>query len=382
MNFKKLLKRTGYTMGILLLLLLISGSVLFTFTPDFGGKVTMQDKLRFEQSGHYKDGIFVNQIETNMNFSFGNMVDVLKDFVTGNPNRSPAGPQPVVKIDSVDIAANTGAITRLTWFGHSAFLLEIEGKKILLDPMLTDSPSPLGFMGPTRYTKELPIEIEKLPYIDAVILSHDHYDHLDYKTIQKIKDKTGAFFMPLGVGIHFREWGIEPGKIFELNWWDEITLDSLTLACTPSRHFSGRGLTDRSTTLWSSWVIIGKGKRIYFSGDSGYGPHFKEIGNKYGPFDVAMMECGQYNERWKAIHMMPEETVDAFMDVKGKLLMPIHWGAFTLALHSWTDPIERVTNRAAELGAAITTPKIGEPIILEDSSYPSSRWWETIIAAK
>lgn len=382
MKLKKNIKWTGIFMGILLLLLLITGSVLFTVTPDFGGKVTMEDKLRFEKSGHYKDGIFVNQIETKMEFSFGNLVDVMSDFIKGNPNRSPSGPQPVVKIDSAVIAANTGSLTRLTWFGHSAFLLEIEGKTILLDPMLTDSPSPLSFMGPSRYTKELPIEIEKLPYIDAVILSHDHYDHLDYKTIQKIKDKTGAFFMPLGVGIHFREWGIAPEKIYELNWWDEITIDGLTLACTPSRHFSGRGITDRSTTMWGSWVIIGKNKRIYFSGDSGYGPHFKEIGDKYGPFDVAMMECGQYNERWKAIHMMPEETVDAFLDVKGKLLMPIHWGAFTLALHSWTDPIERVTKRAQEVGAAVTTPKIGESIILEEPIFPASRWWETIVARK
>ncbi|GMU86986.1 MAG: Zn-dependent hydrolase [Ignavibacteriales bacterium] len=365
-------------MGTILLLLLIAGSVFFYSTPDFGGKVSAGQKKKFETLSNYKDGIFVNEIETKMDFSFSGMADILYDVVRGNPNRAPKGPLPVEKIDSAEVADFTGGVTRLTWFGHSAFLLEIDGKKLLLDPMLTDSPSPVSFMGPERYTKELPITPDKLPEIDAVLFSHDHYDHLDYKTILKIKDKVNHFYVPLGVSVHLLAWGVPAEKISEYNWGDETDHEGVKLIFTRSRHFSGRGLTDRTTTLWGSWVIQGKTKKIYFSGDSGYGPHFREIGEKYGPFDIAMLECGQYNERWKPFHMMPEETAQAAVDLRAKVFMPIHWGSFTLALHSWDDPILRVTAKAVELKQPIATPKIGESIILEGESYPVSKWWEAV----
>lgn len=375
---RKRLKMIGIIMGTILLLLLIAGSVFFYSTPDFGGKVSAGQKKKFETLSNYKDGIFVNEIETKMDFSFSGMADILYDVVRGNPNRAPKGPLPVEKIDSAEVADFTGGVTRLTWFGHSAFLLEIDGKKLLLDPMLTDSPSPVSFMGPERYTKELPITPDKLPAIDAVLFSHDHYDHLDYKTILKIKDKVNHFYVPLGVSVHLLAWGVPAEKISEYNWGDETEHEGVKLIFTRSRHFSGRGLTDRTTTLWGSWVIQGKTKKIYFSGDSGYGPHFREIGEKYGPFDIAMLECGQYNERWKPFHMMPEETAQAAVDLRAKVFMPIHWGSFTLALHSWDDPILRVTAKAVELKQPIATPKIGESIILEGESYPVSKWWEAV----
>lgn len=375
---RKRLKMIGIIMGTILLLLLIAGSVFFYSTPDFGGKVSAGQKKKFETLSNYKDGIFVNEIETKMDFSFSGMADILYDVVRGNPNRAPKGPLPVEKIDSAEVADFTGGVTRLTWFGHSAFLLEIDGKRLLLDPMLTDSPSPVSFMGPERYTKELPITPDKLPAIDAVLFSHDHYDHLDYKTILKIKDKVNHFYVPLGVSVHLLAWGVPAEKISEYNWGDETEHEGVKLIFTRSRHFSGRGLTDRTTTLWGSWVIQGKTKKIYFSGDSGYGPHFREIGEKYGPFDIAMLECGQYNERWKPFHMMPEETAQAAVDLRAKVFMPIHWGSFTLALHSWDDPILRVTAKAVELKQPIATPKIGESIILEGESYPVSKWWEAV----
>lgn len=375
---RKRLKMIGIIMGTILLLLLIAGSVFFYSTPDFGGKVSAGQKKKFETLSNYKDGIFVNEIETKMDFSFSGMADILYDVVRGNPNRAPKGPLPVEKIDSAEVADFTGGVTRLTWFGHSAFLLEIDGKRLLLDPMLTDSPSPVSFMGPERYTKELPITPDKLPAIDAVLFSHDHYDHLDYKTILKIKDKVNHFYVPLGVSVHLLAWGVPAEKISEYNWGDETEHEGVKLIFTRSRHFSGRGLTDRTTTLWGSWVIQGKTKKIYFSGDSGYGPHFREIGEKYGPFDIAMLECGQYNERWKPFHMMPEETAQAAVDLRAKVFMPIHWGSFTLALHSWADPILRVTAKAVELKQPIATPKIGESIILEGESYPVSKWWEAV----
>jgi len=250
----------------------------------------------------------------------------------------------------------------------------MEGKRLLLDPTFANSPSPFPLVGGKRFSKVLPIELKKLLPIDIVILSHDHYDHLDYDSIMQLKDKTGLFCVPLGVGRRLEKWGVDQGKIRELDWWHEVDYAGLTLACTPARHFSGRSLFDRNTTLWCSWVIISRQTRVFFSGDGGYGPHFAQIGKKYGCFDLTLMECGQYDERWAAIHMMPEQTVQAHFDVDGKMLLPIHWAAFSLAFHDWTDPIERVIKAAKERKVNITTPKIGEAVII-GSEYPVSTWW-------
>ena len=181
--------------------------------------------------------------------------------------------------------------------------------------------------------------------------------------------------MPLGVGAHFLAWGVPEESIHEFNWWDEIQHEGLKIAFAPARHFSGRGLTNRNSTLWGSWIITGQTHNIYFSGDGGYGPHFKEIGAKYGPFDFAMLECGQYNPNWVQIHMMPEETAQAAVDLQAKLMMPIHSGAFALSLHSWTDPIERVTKKAAELNMPLIAPKIGQEVNLHEPVIALEEWW-------
>ncbi len=240
--------------------------------------------------------------------------------------------------------------------------------------MLGPAAAPHVFLGPNRFNKELPIAIEDLPEIDAVIFSHDHYDHLDHPTILKIKDKVGHFYVPLGLGSHLKSWGVSENKITELKWWDEVDFEGLKFVCTPARHFSGRGLTNRNTTLWASWVIQGNHHNIYFSGDGGYWSGFKEIGDKYGPFDLCMMECGAYNEMWHNIHMMPEETAQATLDLQGRLLMPIHWGAFNLSLHDWDDPAKRVSVKAKELGLPLLTPIIGEEVIIP-SYIPNNNWW-------
>ena len=210
-----------------------------------------------------------------------------------------------------------------------------------------------------------------------MILSHDHYDHLDYPTIKALNDKVDRFYIPLGVGAHLEEWGVQPDQITELNWWDEIEFQGLNLALTPTRHFSGRGFGDRFKTLWGSWVIIGSNKRMYFSGDSGYFPGFKEIGEKYGPFDLTFMECGAYNEGWSEIHMFPEETAQAHLDVKGKLLMPIQWGKFDLALHPWKESVNRLAEKAKAESIPLFTPQVGQMVSLSDSSDLDS-WWENV----
>ncbi|GAA4834783.1 MBL fold metallo-hydrolase [Algivirga pacifica] len=369
---KRVIKGIGWSVLALLGIVLIVGTLFLNLSPQFGGTATAEQIVRYEESGHYQEGIFVNQEPTSVG---GPSWDLINEMLFTEAVQAPEKAPEVISLDPA-LVAQPDSITRLTWFGHSAFLLEIEGKHILLDPMLGDTPSPAPLPGPKRFSRELPIEIEELPYIDAVVISHDHYDHLDYESILQMKDKVGAFFTPLGVGIHLEAWGIETDKIHELNWWESYEYKGLTLVSTPSRHFSGRGLLDRFKTFWSSWVIKGEKENIFFSGDGGYGTHFKEIGEKYGPFDIAMMECGQYNTHWKEIHMMPEETVQATLDVKGKLLLPIHWGAFTLSLHDWREPVIRASKKAKELNVPMTTPKIGETITFDGRDYPVTRWWE------
>lgn len=342
--------------------------------PAFGGKASNEKISRFKKSRNFtKKEKFTNSVSTAMDTSLKGSLSLLKAFIKGSPNRRPKGAIPKTLLDPTLLQKDTQP--KITWFGHSSSLLELQGKIILLDPMFGRTPSPFPLLGRNRYSKELPLNIDNLPVIDMVIFSHDHYDHLDYGSIKKIKGKVKQFIVPLGVGTHLEKWGVRPDHIKELDWWDEIGYEGFHLACTPAQHFSGRSLTDRDATLWCSWVIESENTKIFFSGDSGYGPHFKEIGQKYGPFDLTLMECGQYNQHWSKIHMVPEETVQAQIDVKGRLLIPIHWGAFTLSLHDWNDPIERVTRAAKEQKVSISTPQIGETVLVGCGQYPSSVWW-------
>jgi L-ascorbate metabolism protein UlaG (beta-lactamase superfamily) len=348
--------------------------LVLNFYPALGGRKSRESLRRINESKNFSNGKFNNQIPTPMDMNVRDTFNLIRKMMKGNPLSKPKKGITALSLDPQFIRENKSS--HITWFGHSAFLLKVNGLTLLLDPMFGRSPSPFPIFGPKRYGAKLPIEIEELPTIDAVIFSHDHYDHLDYGSIRKLKHKVKQFIVPLGVAGHLERWGVDPKIIQEHDWWDEFTFRGLTLASTPARHFSGRGLGRRNTSLWSSWVILSEQARIFFSGDSGYGPHFKEIGNKYGPFDLTLMECGQYNEKWAGIHMTPEETVQAHLDVKGKLMIPIHWGAFTLALHSWTDPVERAVNAAKQLNSAIATPRIGETVIIGAAEYPNMAWWK------
>ncbi|HFJ9437661.1 MBL fold metallo-hydrolase [Bacillus sp. BLCC-B18] len=316
---------------------------------------------------------YVNQIHTDVSFKPKDIIGLMTDYFKMKSKLRPVKNLPIVLSDK-----NNESLESVTWFGHSASLLKIEGKTLLLDPMFGDAFSPFPLFTSKRYSGAFSLERDDLQEIDAIIISHNHYDHLNYKSILQLKDRAKHFYVPTGVAQYLIKWGVSPSKISEHNWWDEITFDTIKLVCAPARHFSGRSMTDRDCSLWCSWLILGQETKVFFSGDSGYAPHFKEIGDKYGPFDLTLMECGQYDPRWSAIHMLPEETVQAHMDVKGELLLPIHWGAFTLALHEWSDPIERVTKEAKRLEVKITTPQIGESITLKSTDYPLSTWWREI----
>ena len=368
----KILKRI--MIGILSVVGVITlvGVTFINVSPQFGAGSKDVSLDRIRKSPNFLNGAFKNSEKTLQNTGF-KWSTIPKFFNDGN-NKIPAKELPIEKLTK-SYFENEPKQPRITWFGHSATFIEMEGLNIFIDPMLGDVPAPSPFLGSKRFQKELPIAIDSLPKIDVVLISHDHYDHLDYGSIVKLKDKVDKFYVPLGIKAHLTSWGVDATKITEFDWWENINFKGVEFISAPARHFSGRGITNRNSTLWCSWVLKSDNSNIFFSGDSGYGKHFKEIGEKYGPFDFAMVECGQYNEQWSQIHMTPEETIQASIDVQSKLIMPIHWGSFKLALHTWDDPIIRATKKAKELNVKITTPKIGEAIVLNGDKFPSEDWW-------
>lgn len=347
-------------------------------SPQFGVKASKEELASFESSKQFDGQTFKNAVPTNMGAEFGQMMESLWEFIKGNPNRTPdKGVVSVLPVTKEELA-NPSNKTQILWFGHSTFLLQSQGKNYLFDPMFSDVPAPHPILGTKRYSEALPIEPEDLPSIDAVFISHDHYDHLDMVSIQKIANKTAQFYVPLGVGRHLQYWNVDKNKVTEMDWWEEKPLGDLTIAFTPARHFSGRGLTGQNTTLWGSWLVRNSDISLYFSGDTGYGPHFKEIYERYGAVDFALLECGQYNKNWADIHMMPEETVQAALDLQAKTMMPVHWGAFTLSLHDWNDPAIRVSKAAEAQNQAIVIPQIGEVLHIDEQPTSRTNWWANL----
>ncbi|TVT84074.1 MBL fold metallo-hydrolase [Pseudomonas sp. H3(2019)] len=259
--------------------------------------------------------------------------------------------------------------------GHSTVLLKLRDKFWLTDPVFAERASPVQWAGPKRFHQP-PISLEELPPIEAVILSHDHYDHLDRQSILKLADKTGHFLAPLGVGETLIKWGVDASKVRQLDWWEGTQIEGIHFIATPSQHFSGRGLFDGNSTLWASWVMIDGGKRIFFSGDTGYFDGFKAIGEQFGPFDLTLMETGAYNVDWPLIHMQPEETLQAHIDLKGRWLLPIHNGTFDLSMHAWHEPFDRILALALERSISITTPQMGEAFSLEQPQRGEAWWLE------
>jgi L-ascorbate metabolism protein UlaG (beta-lactamase superfamily) len=301
------------------------------------------------------------------------LLPLLCEIAKGNPNARPKEPLQVQRITKSFFSRSMDNAS-VTWFGHSTSLIQLDGKLLLLDPVFTDYTSPFR-IGGRRYSEQMPIGIEELPEIDAVLISHDHYDHLDFRAIKKLRNKVRKFLVPLGVGSHLERWGVDTERIVELDWWAEVEVFNLKFRCTPAKHSSGRGF-GQNLTLWCSWIIEGRHTNVFYSGDSGYGPHFKEIGEKYGPFDLTLIESGQYdNKGWWPFHMFPEETVQAHIDLRGNLLLPVHWGAFTLAIHDWDEPIERALKAAHERKVFIATPRIGETVEISLSNVPLTPWW-------
>ena len=352
-------------------IVLVVATFLFMQQKSFGKLPSGERLERLKKSPHYKNDRFQNLVGTPTLAKDASYVGMMVDFMSKGVDREPSKDLPVVRTDLKTLKNEQPTIV---WFGHSSFLVQMKGRNILVDPIFSLRPSPVQYVGSKSYPGTMAFTPGDFPHIDAIIISHDHYDHLDYNTITAMKERTDLFCVPLGVSEHLLHWGVAQEKIREFDWWDSMTLfDDFQLTSTPARHFSGRGF-QRDKTLWSSYALVTPGYKIFIGGDSGYDSSFKTIGEKFGQFDIAMLECGQYDKQWPNIHMMPEETVQAAKDLNAQVLLPVHWGKFTLALHPWSEPVRRALNHAEKLGVNVTTPLIGEPIVL-GNNLPTRHWW-------
>ena len=326
-------------------------------------------------SPNFEDGKFRNAVEWNQP-GFGSMLGTAWDFLFTGNDRTPGDTIPVVQADLTNFISSEKDQLNTTWLGHSTLLINIDGYKIITDPVFEQR---VSFFGPSRYNGDVPLDVENIPDIDVTIISHNHYDHLNIHSVELLTNNTKLFIVPLGVGAELEANGVPRKKIIELDWWDEDEIFSdLKIVATPSQHFSGRGLSDRNKTLWASWVIESTNHKIFFSGDSGYFEGFKEIGNKYGPFNMTFLESGAYNEKWHHIHMYPEETVQAHIDLKGEILHPVHWATFNLSLHPWYEPMDRLISAAWKYNVKVAMPRIGETTVY-NSYIPKEMWWEDFI---
>ena len=337
----------------------------------FGKNPTGERLKRIEASPNYGNGSFQNVHPTDVMLKDSSYWKLFMKFINKPKGVNPSTGIPTIK---TDLSTIPNDVTELIWLGHSSYFITSNGFKILVDPVLFGPASPFSFFGkPFKGTNIY--KLEEIPSIDLLIITHDHYDHLDYNTIKRIRDRVKLVVTSLGVGAHLEYWGVDPTKIIELNWGESKSIsDSIRITATPARHFSGRSLS-RGKTLWSSFVLEINGLKLFLGGDSGYDDQFKKIGEQYGPFDLVVLDGAQYGEAWPLIHMRPEETATAAKDLNAKLLLPVHWAKFALSYHPWNEPITRLMKKAKEMNLKTTTPKIGEPIIL-GQSYPESIWWQ------
>ncbi|MER6414952.1 MBL fold metallo-hydrolase [Streptomyces humidus] len=347
----------------------------------FGADPRGERLARIRRSPHYKDGAFVNPGGPARTRPSGSALDFAKVFFDKEqrPRRSPVGTVPVHATTLADLATPPAGGLRATWMGHSSVLAEIDGQRVLFDPVWGERCSPLPFAGPRRL-HPVPLPLAALGPVDVVVISHDHYDHLDLPTIKALAGTDTVFAVPLGVGAHLEYWGVSADRLRELDWHEETKVGGLTLTATPARHFCGRGLRNTQHTLWASWVVAGEEHRIYHSGDTGYFDGFQDIGAAHGPFDLTMIQIGAYSEFWTDIHMTPEEGMRAHLDLQGGpggVMLPIHWGTFNLALHAWAEPGEWTKDAAGEAGQAVALPRPGEPFE-PTGKLPVEAWWRSV----
>jgi L-ascorbate metabolism protein UlaG (beta-lactamase superfamily) len=359
-------RRVGLGLAVVLLALLL-GAWLDARVP-MGAKPTGARRARIEASPQWNGERFVDTLPRVDPPAW----ETTKRWIAGNEFSVPEQPIEVVTRTAADFA--TAHELRVTWFGHSSSLVELDGHRLLLDPVWGERCSPFAFAGPARWYEPV-LPLDELPPLDAVVISHDHYDHLDHPTIVALAERGTTFIVPLGVGAHLERWGVASDALVELDWWEETTVGTLRVVATPARHFSGRGPRQADQTLWAGWAMLGS-KRIFYSGDTAMFPGFTEIGERLGPFDVTLFEVGAYDQAWADVHLGPEQAIEAHRNVRGGLLIPVHWGLFDLALHSWTEPIERTLAAADAVGVRVASPRPGESVI--PGQELRQRWWPDV----
>lgn len=358
---------------IALIVVLFVVTLLYMRHDRFGGKATDARLALMESKPNYKDGAFDN-IEHTPALSEGSSYSrVLSEFFFAKKIRNV--PQALIPVEKHNLHTLPLDSNLYIWFGHSSYYIQLDGKRILVDPVFSKYATPVR-ISVRAFDSEYTYTAEDMPEIDLLFITHDHWDHLDYNTFMKLKNKVKHIVTGLGVGAHLEKWGYPAAQITELYWGDGTRIDGFSIHSTTARHFSGRTFK-RNTTLWSSFVLKGS-KNIFIGGDSGYGKHFKAIGAAYGPFDFAILENGQYNAMWKYIHMMPEEVVTATKDLQARYLIPVHSAKFPLANHAWDEPLIRVTKAAIAQQVDIVTPKIGQIVSLDNSPATWPPWWEGI----
>jgi L-ascorbate metabolism protein UlaG (beta-lactamase superfamily) len=345
--------------------------VLLRGFPPLGARPSDERLSRMRDSPQWSEGRFANEQPMWTNTRSG-----LLRLFESTPGELPNAPIPVVMGNGEDlnIAATSGL--RVTWYGHSSVLVEIDGVTVLTDPLWSERASPLSWVGPKRWYPA-PVALRELPKIDVVTISHDHYDHLDRSTIAAMVNWATTFVVPLGVGAHLERWGIPSARIVELDWWQSARVGSLEIIATPARHASGRISGQGDGTLWAGYALLGPQHRVWYSGDTGFHSQLAEIGRRFGPFDVTLIEAGQYDKDWPDWHLGPEQAVEAHRLVRGKRMIPVHWGLLKLAHHGWTEPVERVFAAAKCRNVDVLVPRPGESIEPTRSSS-SVRWWPEI----
>lgn len=360
---------------ILISVFLVAAATVFVVNLPMFGKAPSGLRLeRVKKSANNRDGVFQNLSPTPMFAEGVSKMEMIKSGIFKVSKRKK--PETILPSTKTDLTLLDASENVLVWFGHSSYFLQIDGKRILVDPVFSGNASPFSFMVKSFEGTDV-YAPEDFPPIDYLLITHDHWDHLDHSTVVKLRPTVGKIITSLGTGAHLERWGFTAGQIIELDWYEQAIPDSgFTITASPGRHFSGRSFK-RNQALWASFVFQTPTMKIFIGGDSGYDSHFSQIGQKYGPFDLALLECGQYNKAWKYIHMMPEETVQAAIDLKASHLMPVHWGKFALALHAWDEPIERVTREARRLNVPLLHPMIGEKVNL-NSPGESTEWWKGI----
>jgi len=355
----------------------IGAGVLFwssDWGATLGGKIGGERLARINASPNFVDGIAQNSVETSL--GSGDVMEFVVEFFRGAEERKPPQPVPMVETDPAALYSIGDQGIRFIWLGHSTVYLEVDGTRVLIDPVWSERASPFKIVGPQR-SHPVPIALADLPPIDVVVISHDHYDHLDPGVIRELAPQGVQFAVPLGVGADLEASGVATDQIIELDWWEDGAVGSLALIATPARHFSGWQVTDRDRTLWSSWTLVGPQSRVFYSGDTGWLDEFERIGNEYGPFDLTIMKCGAYGGGWPDIHINGVQAVEGNVLLKGRRMLPVHWLTFDLALHPWEEPVIQAVETAAKLGVEVVTPQLGELIDLQDR-VTTTRWWESI----